>query len=132
MSESPSFLQLLMPLAVKLLTLLLQNHTLLAGKCPCSAAVLVTCRRGGTQLEGLPGVFPSPPKGFTGDAWLTDSRTAAFGIQPAFHAFVSMAKYEKALCRMNIDHKNNSKVVYKLFCQSVAVPATVRVSAPFL
>lgn len=43
-----------------------------------------------------------------------------FGIQPAFHAFMSMAKYEKALCRMNIDHKPNSKLVYKPFCQAAA------------
>lgn len=84
------------------------------------------------QQEGLPGVFPSLLKGFPGDTCLTDSSTARFGIQPVFHAFRSMAKCEKALYRMNTDHKNNSKVVYKPFCQLVAVPATVGFSAPFL
>ena len=94
--------------------------------------MLVTCHTGGTQLEALPGVFPSPLQDFAADACLTDSSTAGFGIQPAFHALMSMAKYEKALCRVNIDRKNNSKLVYKPFCQPVAVPATVGVSAPFL
>lgn len=84
-------------------------------------AVLVNCHTGVTQLEGLLGVFPAPLKDFAGDACLTDSSMLGFGIQPAFHAFMSMAKYEKALCRMNIDHKPNSKLVYKPFCQAAAV-----------
>lgn len=39
-ARAPAPLHLLMPLAIKLITLLSQNHTLLAGKCSCSALCL--------------------------------------------------------------------------------------------
>lgn len=39
-ARAPAPLHLLMPLAIKLITLLSQNHTLLAGKCSCSALYL--------------------------------------------------------------------------------------------
>jgi len=119
-NESPSLLHLLMVLAIKLILSLLQYHTLLTEKCPCSAAVLVTCLTGeGNWRDRL-------------DACLTASSTAGFGRRLAFRAFVSTAKYEKALCRMYVDHRNNSEVVYEPFCQPVAVPAAVGDSAPFL
>lgn len=123
-----------MPLAIKPTMLVLQKNTLLllAGRCPCFAAVLVTFHTGGTQLEGLTGLFPSSLKGFAGETCLTESSAARSGIQAAFHVFVSMAKYEKTLCSMSSDHKTSSRVAYKLFCQPVAFPAAARGSALFL
>lgn len=41
-ARAPAPLQFIMPLAIELITLLLQNHTLIAEKYPCSATVLVT------------------------------------------------------------------------------------------
>lgn len=43
----PAYLQHLLLLAIKLATWLFQNHTLLAGKCPCCSTVLVSHHRGG-------------------------------------------------------------------------------------